>query len=137
MRIQGNTCRHIFLSCKCDSFITLPSVIFHLLQFFRGECCQLGTSLLQSTKLYWTQDCGFGLRTKTQINPVNVLNTFYIVFSQVFHYIINTPAHTYTKQIKDTIIKWIDVLRFVCVCIARGKVESQVSLGLGLHHFLL
>lgn len=37
--------------------VTLPSIVSHLLQLLRGECCHLGSSLLQSPQLYWTQDC--------------------------------------------------------------------------------
>lgn len=35
--------------------VTLPSIISHLLQLLRGECCHLGTALLQSLELCWFQ----------------------------------------------------------------------------------
>lgn len=37
------------------SSVILPSIISHLLQLLRGECCHVRTSLLQSLELCWSQ----------------------------------------------------------------------------------
>lgn len=85
---------------KCVSFIPLPSIILHLLQLLRGESCQLRTSLLQSIKLHWTQDCGYELRTETKTSPVPVLNTYYIICSKIYNSLITCLAqqHTHTHS---------------------------------------
>lgn len=44
------------LISSCKSSVILPSVISHLLQLLRGECCHLGTGLFQSLELYCTQN---------------------------------------------------------------------------------
>lgn len=37
------------------SSVILPSIISHLLQLLRGECCHVRTTLLQSLELCWSQ----------------------------------------------------------------------------------
>ncbi len=80
---------------KRKPFVTLPSVISHLLQLLGGECCHLGTSLLQSPVLYWTQDCGYQLRMETQTNK---LTSNYIVRSTIYCNDIPLLTHTHTQR---------------------------------------